>query len=273
MEREEIGFVQARYHQVNLSPQQAEKVLRYESMKGSDSRTHMFSAWEEWDFEYSVFKDILNDDQMLQYHRRMEEIREMHIESLVEQDNANRIWADQMREKTDYLKNKLIPSILSDILSFAKLSMGHDRSKIEYLKANYKSFLHDRRKQILVNHFRFNKTYAPIQLKSALLGHYASCLLPNYTAFESWADEPTRAVAEFFKTKLPHRAPEVIEFYLGKLRESKAFSEQLLDKYYRNIEWGAVWRPDPLPEEEENASWLMSMLLLDKNAYGFEPID
>lgn len=51
MEREEIGFVQARYHQLNLSPEQAEKILSYENMKDSRSHTHTFSAWEEWDFE------------------------------------------------------------------------------------------------------------------------------------------------------------------------------------------------------------------------------
>lgn len=273
MEREEIRFVQARYHQLNLSLEQAEKVLIFEDMRDSDSRTHIFSAWEMWDFELSVLQDILSKDQMLQYRRRMEEMQGRHIESLIEQDHANSARADQMREKTDYLKNELIPSILSDIPRFAKLSIGHDRSKIEYLRAHYKAFLHDQRKQILVDHFRFNKTYAPIQLKSALLGHYTSCLLPSYAAFERWADEPTRAVAGSIKSKLSRWNSGVTEFYLGKLRESKAFSDQLFEKYYRGTEWGSVWGLDPLPEEEENTNWLMSLVLLDVRAYGFEPID
>lgn len=273
MEKEEIRYVQARYHQLNLTPEQAEKVLIFEDMRDSGSRTHIFSAWEMWDFELSVLQDILSKDQMLQYQQRIEEMQGMHIENLVEQDNMNRVWADQMREKTDYLKNELIPSILSDIPRFAKLSMGRDRSKIDYLKAYYKAFLFDRRKQILVDHFRFNKTYAPIQLKSALRGHYASCLLPNYAAFERWADEPTRAVAGSIKSKLSRWNSEVSEFYIGKLREFKAFSEQLFEKCYQSTELGAVWRLDPLPEEEENTNWLMSLVLLDVRAYGFEPID
>jgi len=273
MEKEEIKFVQARYHQLNLSPEQAEKVLLFENMRDSRSHTHMFSAWEELDFEYSVLKGLLNEDQMAHYQQRTKEIYKMHIEHLIEQDKANETSAKETREKTDYLKNILIPSILSDVIRFATLSMGHDRSKIEYLKANYKAFLHDRRKQILVDHFRYNRTYAPIQLRSALLRHYASCLLPDYAAFESWADEPTKAVAGFIRSKLPRRTSEISEFYIGKLNESKAFSQQMKEKYYQDIKGWHVWAPEPLPEEEENKNWIMSLLLLDVNAYGFEDID
>lgn len=271
MEREEIKFVQARYHQLNLNSEQAEKVLRFENMKESHSPTHSFSAQEEWDFEYSVFREILSEEQMVQYQKRVKEMREMHIEHLVEQDNANKIWAEQMLEQIDYLKTTLIPSILSD-RSQIILSIIADSSKIIYLKSNYRTFLHDRRKQILVSHFRYNSIYAPILLKSALLGHYASCLLPNYTAFESWMDEATRAVAEFLKTKLPPKTSEVTEFYLGKLGESKAFAQRTKEKYHRHIAGWHVWERDPLPEEDENKNWLMSMLLLDRNAYGFEDI-
>lgn len=272
MEREEIKFVQARYHQLNLTLEQAEKVLRFEDMRESYSRTDMFSAWEEWDFEYSVFRDLLNEHQMMQYQQRAREIHEMHIESLKEQDKSNKTWFEQMRETIAYLKTTLVPSILFD-RSHMILSLIVDRSKIDYLRANYRVFLHEQRKKILVDHFRHNKTYAPVQLKCRLMGHYGSCLLPNYTAFENWADEPTRAVAGFIKSKLSHISTEVSDFYLGKLRESKAFSEHLFDKYYQNIEWAAVWTVDPLPEEEENTNWLMSMLLLNENAYNFEPVD
>lgn len=272
MEEEEIKFVQARYHQLNLSVEQAKKALQYENMRDSHSRMHAFSTWEELDFEYAVFRDLLREDQMAQYQQRVAEIKEMHIENLVEQDNANKIWVDRHRENIAYLKTKLLPSILADKSHFA-LSLVTDRTKVDYLKANYRTFLHDRRKQLLVDHFRYNRTYAPIQLKSSLLGHFTSCLLPNYAAFESWMDEPTRAVAEFLKTKLPPRTSEITEFYLGKLGESKAFAQQIKEKYYRHIEGWTIWEVDPLPEEEEKQNWLMSMLLLDGNAYGFETTD
>ena len=273
MEREEIKFVQARYHQLNLTPEQAAVALRYEGMRESRSETHFFSAWEEWDFEYSIFSKVLTEDQMVEYQKRVAEQKEWHIENLVNQDNANKMSADQRREKTDYLKNELIPSIHADFRLFAVMSFGQDRSKIEYLRANYRTFLHDRRKQILIDHFRHNRTYAPIQLKSALLGHYESCLLPDFASFKSWMDEPTRAVAEFLQSKLPRKTSDVAEFHLGKLNESKAFAEQVNQKYYRHIDGWNVWTRDPLPEEEENNNWLMSMLLLDGSAYGFEDID
>lgn len=272
MEREEIKFVQARYHQLNLSSEQAEKVLKFESMKESHSPTHAFSAQEERDFEYSIFREILSGEQMAAYRRQVAEQKQMYIERLVDQDNANKIWAEQMREKIDYLKTTLIPSILFD-RSQMILSLIADRSKVDYLKANYRSFLHDRRKQILVDHFRHNSTYAPVRLKSILSGHYAYCLLPDYVAFEKWMDEPTRSVAEFLEAKLPRKTSEITEFYLGKLNESKAFAEQIKKKYYRHIEGWHVWAPDPLFEEVENKNWLMSMLLLDRNAYDFEDIE
>ncbi|WP_342084985.1 hypothetical protein [Dyadobacter sp. OTU695] len=272
MEREEIKFVQARYHQLNLNSEQAEKVLRFEHMKESHSPTHAFSAQEEWDFEYSVFREILSGEQMAEYQKRVAEQKEMYIERLVDQDKANRIWADQMREKVYFLKTTLIPSILFGSTQMI-LSLIIDRSKVDYLKANYRTFLHDRRKQILVDHFRHCSIYAPIRLKSALLGHYASCLLPTFDAFEQWMDEPTRAVAGFVKTKLPRRNSEIPEFYLEKLNESKAFAQQTKEKYYRHIDGWHVWERDPLPEEEENVNWLMSMILLDRNAYGFEDME
>lgn len=272
MEEEEIKFVQDRHHQLNLSSEQAKKVLQYENMRDSHSRTHVFSTWEELDFEYSVFRHLLREDQMAQYQQLVAEIMEMHIEHLVEQDNANRIWVDRQRENIAYLKTKLLPSILADNSHFA-LFLAVDRGKLEYLRTNYRTFLHDRRKQLLVDHFRYNKTYAPVLLKSALLGHYASCLLPDYAAFESWMDEPTRAVAGFLKAKLPRKTSEITEFYLGKLSESKAFAQQIKEKYYRHIAGWHAGAPDPLPEEEENKNWLMSMLLLDRNAYDFEAVD
>ena len=272
MEREEIKFVQARYHQLNLTVGQAEKVLRYEEIRESRSDTHILSAWEEWDFEYSVFQELLNEHQMVRYQQRIGEMKERHIVSLIEQDNLHKIWLEQTREKIDYLKMTLVPSIVFDE-SHMVLSPTVDSSKIDYLRVNYRTFLYDQRKKILVDHFRHNKTYGPIQLKSRLLGHYASCLIPDYLAFENWTDEPTRAVAAIVKTKLPRQNSEVCEFYRGKLRELKAFSDQIFEKYYRHIEGWSVWVADPLPEEEENTNWLMSMLLLDVNAYGFNPID
>ncbi|MBO9617114.1 MAG: hypothetical protein J7619_30790 [Dyadobacter sp.] len=86
-------------------------------------------------------------------------------------------------------------------------------------------------------------------------------------------DEPTRAVAEFLQSKLPRKTSDVVEFPLKKLAESKAFAEQVNQKYYRHIDGWSVWTQDPLPEDEEIKNWLMSMLLLDGNAYGFEDID
>ncbi|SEJ57897.1 hypothetical protein SAMN05216327_11336 [Dyadobacter sp. SG02] len=271
MEREEIRFVQARYGQLNLNAQQAEVALQYEEMRDSRSDTHFFSAWEEWDFEYSVFREILSEEQMIEYQKRVAEQKEWHIENIINQDQANSISLDHIRETVDYLKTTLIPSILFD-RSQMVLSLVSDRSKVDYLKVNYRTFLHDRRKQILVDHFRYNSFYAPIQLKSTLLGHYASCLLPNYVAFEAWMDEPTRAVAEFLKTKLSRKHSEIREFHLGKLAESKAFSQQIKEKYSRHFEGWHVWEVDPLPEEQEKQNWLMSMLLLDGNAYGFEAV-
>jgi hypothetical protein len=50
-----------------------------------------------------------------------------------------------------------------------------ERNKIDYLKASYKTFLHESGKEAVVTHVRLFKTYAPSRWKQTLLAHYTQC--------------------------------------------------------------------------------------------------
>ncbi|MCH5691065.1 hypothetical protein LWM68_46690 [Niabella sp. W65] len=84
--------------------------------------------------------------------------------------------------------------------------------KIKYLKASYRFFLSETRKEILTQHFRHNRDYAPNQLKNELVRHRLSYILPGVSDFKRNADEPTLAMAHYLIAKLK-QLPEDAESF------------------------------------------------------------
>lgn len=267
-----VAVVQARYHYLGLTFEQAEQVLKYETIRDTFPSKHILSIWEQLDYERAAFYGFLNEAQMAQYEERMSPLHAVYIEDLVKQDNENAKWVDQKRAKIDYLKNSLIPALSDQPSPVFPPAFAEDRNKIDYLKACYKTFLHERQKEALVNHVRLNKTFAPNGWKQALLSHYTYCLLPDYWAFEIAMDAPTKSVAQYIKERLYQQNPEVEAFQNEKLKELKKFDCLNYEKFYQATDGWSVWTRQPFSEEEEKVHWAMSLLLLDRNAYGFEDI-
>lgn len=277
MERTEhqsnVGHLQARYHYLNLTFEQAERVLQFEAIKDEHSPKHMLFVWEEWDFELASFQEILTAEQMSRYQKFKENIKTQYVASLIEQDKESARWLDFQRAKIDYLKNSFIPDVLGKSSHVYPPLFSEDQSKIDYLKACYKTFLNDRRTEALVNHIRFNRTFAPNGWKLALLVHYTYCLLPDYWAFESAMDAPTKSVAQFIKERLYRQDPELETFQSQKMHELKEFDRLNWEKYARHTEGWSVWTRQPFSEEDEKTHWAMSLQLLSKDAFGFGNIE
>src|SRR6185312_5478736 len=81
-----INLVKDRHHALDLTFEQAEKVYKYEQEKDTYSEKHFFSAWEEWDYELTTFKEILDAEQFKNYENFLKENIQRYEESLIEQD-------------------------------------------------------------------------------------------------------------------------------------------------------------------------------------------
>src|SRR5262245_19921438 len=88
-----IELVKYRYRYLNLTDEQAEKVSAFEKESDTHSQNHYFSMWEQSDFQHTVFKTFLSEDQFAEYEKNENEFLHQYEQSLVKQDEkyANEI--------------------------------------------------------------------------------------------------------------------------------------------------------------------------------------
>lgn len=84
--RWEVKVIQDRYQLLGLTFEQAERVYEYEQVRHSYSDKHFFSAWEENDFELMVFRQILKEQQLLDYEQSLERRTKQYEQDLVDLD-------------------------------------------------------------------------------------------------------------------------------------------------------------------------------------------
>lgn len=261
-----INLVKDRHYALNLTFEQAEKVYKYEQDKDTYSETHYFSAWEEWDFELSVFKEILNEEQFKNYETFLEENIRRYEQNLIELDNEKTNEIAYYEEQINFYETQFLPDFFKDpFLHFGWLL--NDKAKIEYLRTEYKRFLNDTKKEILTSHFRHNRTFKPNELKVALIRHKLSYIFPDYSYFKHRMDEPTKAVAHFLNLKLRYLPDNIEELLARKFNELKDFNERTFKKYYSDTRgWHVVIGKQT--DEEEKEYRTMTLLLLDEEKYG-----
>jgi len=270
MTREEyqvhINWVKDRYPELNLTFEQAEKVFKYVKDKDTYSDKHYFSAWEEWDYELSTFKEILNADQFKKYQTVLNENIQRYEQSLIELDNDKTNEIAYCEEQINFYETQVLPDFFKEPIIRMSLFIN-DKSKIKYLKEQYKHFLNETKKEILVNHFRHNRTFKPKELQVALLRHKLSYIFPDYNFFKHQMDKPTKAVASFLYSKL-HFLPDTVEELLTqKTSEIKLFHEGLIQKNYGGLKgWHVATGKQTLEAEKELRT--MTLLLLDEGRYG-----
>lgn len=260
-----INLVKARHQGLNLTFEQAKQIYQFEQDRDSYSEKYYFSAWEEWDYELSTFRQILTADQLKTYKENNEESIKRYEQSLIDQDHRNTNEIEYVWQMLSYYENEFLPELFKDpfVLTYPILWA---RAKIEFLKAEYRIFLNERKKSILAEHFRNNRTFKPNELQVALLRHKILYLWPAYGFFKFSADDATKAVINYVKTKIkfPDKTEELL---MKKLVELKAFNEANFKKYHEESRgWHVVIGHST--EEEEKEERIMSLLLLDKEKYG-----
>ena len=260
-----INLVKERHHALNLTFEQAEQVFKYEQDKNINSEKHYFSVWEEWDYEITIFRQILTVDQLKGYEEYMNENIKRHEQWLIEQDNEKTNEIAFTQEMLTYYENVFLPDFFNDKFIFSIPKLHSDSVKIGFLKSEYKVFLNDIKKQILTEHFRHNRLFKPNELQATLLRHKLLYLWPDYSFFKQSSDEATIAVMDYLKKRI--RFPEQTEDLLKKkLAELDSFSDKNIKKYYSDRKgWHVVI--SQLDPEDEKEQRVMTLLLLDKEKY------
>ncbi|WP_291039059.1 hypothetical protein, partial [Dyadobacter sp. 50-39] len=73
--------------------------------------------------------------------------------------------------------------------------------------------------------------------------------------------------------KFGHCKDGTIPFLHNSQTRSKAFNRSTYEKFYQTIKGWHAETINPFTEEDEKVHWAMSLLLLDRDAYGFRGID
>lgn len=262
---EYINLVKDRYYSLNLTFEQAEKIYHYEQDKSHYSNKHHFSNWEEWDYELTVFKEILNEEQFSHYENFLKDNIQRHEQDLIRQDEERTSDMLLLEEQIAFYEKEFLPSVFKHWY-IRDAWMMNEKSKVDYLRSEYQNFLNETKKQMLTQHFRHYRRFKPNELKVSLLRHQFSSIFPQYDFFEHQMDQPTKTVADYLK-KIVRRFPDDIEELLTeKLEEVKAFNEKLFDKYYGDIK-GSVWIVRKENEDEERIGLYMSLLLINPEKY------
>ncbi|HEX8332090.1 MAG TPA: hypothetical protein VF622_05680 [Segetibacter sp.] len=249
-------------YEVAISFKQAELIYKQENHVSSTK--HYFSVWEEADFELSYLEEILDSSQLKRFSDFKKEGVKRFEEGLLEQDKDIVPQLNVSKDVFTYYKEKLLPSLFDDYNLF--LFGDFERSKINYLKAEYKKYLENRKKEIYLGHFRNSRTFQPNLLKLSLLNHQLSCLFPDYYLFQEHMDEPTKFIRNYLIDKLKYYSYSIDKKLKAILQEFRDFNVEVGKRHLGEVRgWHTEYTPS---EEQEKEYRLMCMVLLDQNQYG-----
>jgi len=270
-----IGSVLIRWSDLKLTPEQAEKIVDFEEVQRPRSLNNILSDWEKWDYEFYIFSSILNPEQSRSYNNeRNKRIRE-HEQELVESDNSDIILRgiERATKEINYLETDFLPAISKKFHRYHSIKDPY-QTKYSFLKAEFKNYLDERRSEIISNHFRYNRGFQPNTLNKELLAHKIEAMYPRFAAFEKKMDDVTKSVVEFlqYPAAIFERGKKEMSAILENLstfrqkaweEESEWIKEAGIPSFNRYIE-------DTRSEEDRNKELYFSLLLIDKDYYGYK---
>jgi|GEM_PF-1729207 len=259
-----VTLVRGRYHYLNLTFDQAEKIYNYQQDKDIYSDKHFFSVWEEWDYERTAFREALNDEQFGKYDQLLQQQIKQYEQNLVREDfeRTNEILYNE--EMINFYEQQFLPDLFKD--HFIRYGWSVlEKNKVDYLRNEYQRFLRNLKKELLTNHFRQNRTFKPNEFKLSLLRHKLHTIIPDYDYFKNQMDEPTRTISDYLKIKVRNLPDETEKLLTKKFNELREFNEANFKKHYgekKTDGWHVEFVQLTPEEERENRS--MALLLLDK---------
>ena len=210
----------------------------------------------------------MTDEQFPVFEKHCLEAVEAYRQQLINEDENCLNEIEFFKEKIKYYKEQFLPGLFKDLYFSSLLQLSGERAKLDFLKAEYKNYLNNSKREILTNHFRQYRTYQPNRLEVSLLRHKLSYLFPNYSSFKSNMDQATLAVAAYLSQKFKFLQEKYDHLVQEKLETLKQFNEELFKIYHPERQSGWHATIAPLSVEEEKEIRVMSFLLLDKKKYG-----
>jgi len=265
-QKEYSKYVQARFENLNLTLDQAFQIHLHEEEKNSLSSGNLMSTWEEYDFDLMKYRHILNDKQLKEFRKTLENIHESFADS-------DRERSESHQKQINYL-TELISSYdsfkkdISNLQRYVEFSGNGFQTKRTYLKEEYGKFIIDTNSKYKTEHIRFNKHYNELELKSHLLSNklIMQCW-PNYCFFKEKMDEPTKAVAKYCYDKVSSidNLDNLIKELFDKISVT---SVSITKKHFpedRPQGWTIYLNSS---EQEQKENRLMGLLLYDPKKYG-----
>lgn len=261
---EHINLVKQRYGHLSLTDHQAQQVFQFEQENRFSSMKHYFSNWEELDYEWTTFKEILNEEQWQLFEQHFYQRKQSLENNFIEADMATIKELEFHQELLHYYKNNALPELLTHHSKIFDILFQEEYAKMQYLKNEYKKYLKENRRMTLTTHFRHYRTFRPNELKNSLLRHELSCVLPEYSYFKHQMDRPTRMIGKYLYKRI-YINDEELTVLNNKHKELEAFSKSLLLKHHGPL--NNVVYFGKLSPEEEKENHIMSLLLMDKDMY------
>jgi hypothetical protein len=261
-----IDLVKDRHHQFKLTFEQAEKVYQFEQEKGLHSIEHYFSTWEEYDYTLDNFQKILNEKQLKKFLAWQKENIKRHEKFLIESDKEQVKYIDYHNELLKFYEEYLFPHFFKEKFLTDTVSLSFEKSKVEFLKKEYKAFLDSQKIGIISSHYRHSKLYQPNTLKVALLRHRLYYIIPRFSFFKVKMDEPTKATANFLLDKFQFILERHQEFFKQKEEELSSFAKSIQEKYIGEPKGWHVKITET--EEQKKENQIMLIILIDIEKYG-----
>lgn len=262
-----LNLIKERHQYLNLTSEQAQQIYDYEKDKNLYSKKHYLSTWEEWDYESFTFKKILSEQQFKDYLVNLSDDIKRYEQSLLDQDNQKANTVNYRQEILSYYATVFLPDLFKEPKITAMPNMYGVKEKITFLKSEYKLFLNDDKKKLLIECFRHSRSFAPNEVRIGLLMHKISYLWPDYGYFKHSADEATKGVMAYVRAKVRNLPDEVESLLAKKITDLNDFNKALSKKYYGEPKGWHVHFGE-LSSEEEKEERIMQLFLLDADYYG-----
>src|SRR5687768_7681511 len=141
LKNELINLVKDRYQYYQLSFKQAELIYEFENNKRLFSFKHFLSEWEEMDFEWTAFRQILNPQQWQLYEPGYTKRIKEYEHNLIEMDKSSIREIQFHLELLQYYKNNFLPELLKEDSFRETIYLMEELPKLDFLKAEYKKYL------------------------------------------------------------------------------------------------------------------------------------
>ncbi|MBZ4187412.1 hypothetical protein [Niabella beijingensis] len=268
--KEEILQIKQQYSSYQLTDEQAVRIWKHYNATASISAENWLTKWEQYDYDHHIFKKILDAEQFALYQKKRTADIEHTIAFLKQQDEKIKPNIDYQQELLTYYADIYIPQLLQVTLKYP-LPFNEYRSKIHFIKEEYRSFLNESKRMTAIQHFRNYRSYSPDLFQLHMLDVQLLHVMPNYQKFNVAADTPTQAALQFTLEKAAPYWTSFIDFFNDMEAEELKIKKSAALRFFGKTEINGWHVEKPaISEIEYKNQQLFLLLMAEKSSYNRE---